>query len=261
MNIKKIALLGVILMGSALAFAQESFLESVPEEYRNRLLETGSVLNINEESDNEYHVLPECDYTELIRANRVQKTTVPFVAEQMYYITKEELGERLNKEPVFDVSDAAEIFSSVSKMTGMKYFSTTRKREMVLYKDVHFVSGPNEKEEVPDYENSETDGLQYFALLHDASFGPNIYQMDYHQSDSALYVRVTNKDSMRFGFVKAVKPEDLILSYLIVDCGDSFLVYLATDVNMKKFPGMRKQVADSLVSRLTAVYNWFLDQF
>ena len=98
-------------------------------------------------------------------------------------------------------------------------------------------------------------------MLDDASFGENVYKMDYSQSEDCLCAILRIEDPMGIGPVKAIKGGNLIVYYLVVDSDDSYVIYLAVNGTYKKMPGMKKQISDSLNSRLEAVYDWFITQF
>ncbi len=49
-----------------------------------------------------------------------------------------------------DITDVSRICRSVSKMQGMKYYSTSKKKEMVLYEKAYMIADENSKEPIPD---------------------------------------------------------------------------------------------------------------
>ena len=51
------------------------------------------------------------------------------------------------------------------------------------------------------------------------------------------------------------------INTIVIDCGDSILLYLGTDADSKKLPGIKGQLEDSFSSRMDAIYKWFLTQF
>jgi len=216
------------------------------------LLKTESSWFKNHEKDTDFDLIPDCEYKEKILNDRVPKTNIPFVGEQLYKVEK--LGD-------FDIKEAAKYFTSVSEMKGMEYYSTTRRKYTELYKSAGFVKSPEEPEFVEDYRLSDSNGKTYYALLDDKSFGKNIYRLDYCQNENSLYVRLSNADALGIGPVKAVQPYNMVMNILLVDEGDKLEIYLGTDVNMKKVPGMKKQISDSLVSRMDAIYKWLLEKF
>jgi len=257
------ALIPVLLLqlGTGL-FAQSKFPDLIPEVARKKALSTGFYRVINPEGDMDFHVLPECEYTERIKSNRVKKTGMSFVAEQVYILKKSELKktkEYPNGNP--DIHDVAEIFTTMTKLNEVIYYSNTRHKNMLLYKDVCFVESLENPVALPDPVLRETDGLKKVFHSKDASFGLNTYSMDYYQSENALYATASNLDPMGLAGMEAVVPGDLIIHYLIIDCGDNFVLYLGADINSKKLPGMRKKISTSFDARLTGVCNWFAEQF
>lgn len=240
----------IMMLVFSMILASDLFAQSAGT--AKRLLETESSRFKNHEQDTDFDLIPDCEYKNQILNDRVAKTNIPFVGEQLYVVRKN--GD-------FDIKDAARIFTSVSEMKGMEYYSTTRKKYAELYKTAGFVKSLEEPEFVNDYKLSECDGKTFYALLDDKSFGKNIYRLDYRQNENTLFVRLSNADPMEIGPVKAVRPYNMVMNILLVDEGDQLEIYLGTDVNMKKIPGMKKQISDSLVSRMDAIYKWLLEKF
>lgn len=240
----------ILMLAFSMILASNLFAQSAVT--GKSILEPESSRFKNHEQDTDFDLIPDCDYRQKILNDRVIKNNVPFVGEQLY---------KVKKNGDFDIKEAAKIFTSVSEMKGMQYYSTTRKKYAELYKTAGFVKSPEEPEFVSDYRLSDCDGKTFYALLDDKSFGKNIYRLDYCQNENTLFVRLSNADSMGIGPVKAVQPYNMVMNILFVDEGDELEIYLGTDVNMKKVPGMKKQISDSLVSRMDAIYKWFLEKF
>ena len=68
-------------------------------------------------------------------------------------------------------------------------------------------------------------------------------------------------DNMGVGPFNALYPGRMKINLLVVDCGDDLLLYLCTDVDSKKFPGIEKTIKESMTARMEAVKNWFMKQF
>ena len=66
---------------------------------------------------------------------------------------------------------------------------------------------------------------------------------------------------MGIGPFKAIYPDKMIINILVIDCGDDLLLYLNTDLDSVKYPGIKGQITDSMSSRMDAVYKWFITQF
>ncbi len=240
----------IMMLVFSMILASDLFAQSV--QTGKKILEPESSWFKNHEQDTDFDLIPDCEYKNQILNDRVAKTNVPFVGEQLYVV---------RKNGNFDIKEAARIFTSVSEMKGMEYYSTTRKKYAELYKTAGFVKSLEEPEFVNDYKLSECDRKTFYALLDDKSFGKNIYRLDYRQNENTLFVRLSNADPMGIGSIKAVRPYNMVMNILLVDEGDQLEIYLGTDVNMKKIPGMKKQISDSLVSRMDAIYKWLLEKF
>lgn len=243
-------------------YAQDGLKGLIAENILSQLVSDGSYTSINEEGDFEYHILPDCEYSEKIRANRVEHGKMNLVAEKIYVVKKADLKKTRtfeNGEP--DIKDAAEIFTSVSNMKDVIYYSNTRRKNMLLYKIVSYIESPENPVVLEDIKLRETDGVEKYFQMHDASFGLNYFLLKYCQNENTLFVTITNLDPMGFAGIKGVKERDLIINYLIVDCGDSYVMYLGADIEMMKTPGMRKTILKSFSSRLAAMYDWFIKQF
>ena len=66
---------------------------------------------------------------------------------------------------------------------------------------------------------------------------------------------------MGIGPFKAIYPEKMKINILVIDCGEDLLLYMNTDLDSVKFPGIKGQITDSMSARMNAVYNWFITQF
>ena len=66
---------------------------------------------------------------------------------------------------------------------------------------------------------------------------------------------------MGIGPFNAIYPGKMKINILVVDCGEDILLYLNTDLDSVKFPGIKGQITDSMSSRMNAVYKWFTTQF
>lgn len=243
-------------------YAQEELKDFVPGNILSQLVSEGSYTSINEEGDFEYHILPDCEYSDAIRLNRVSHGNMNLVAEKIYTVKKADLKRtRTFPKGEPDIMDAAEIFTSVSNMKDVVYYSNTRRKKMLLYKIVSYIESPENPVVLEDIKLRETDGVEKYFQMHDASFGLNYFSLKYRQNENTLFVSITNLDPMGFAGIKGVKEKDLIINYLIVDCGDSYVMYLGADIKMIKTPGMRKTILKSFNSRLAAMYDWFVKQF
>ena len=100
-----------------------------------------------------------------------------------------------------------------------------------------------------------------FCYQEDASFGVCRYKVEYKQNQDTLFALFSNIDTLGIGPFKAIFPGKMKINTIVIDCGDSILLYLGTDADSKKLPGIKGQLEDSFSSRMDAIYKWFLTQF
>jgi len=238
-----------------------------PKNY-NELIKNGAIKIIHEEGKDDLMLLPQTEYSSFVNKNRIKKgeKNFPFVFEGLFYLKKDYLKKESNSTDTnIDITDVARIFRSISKMQGMKYTSYKKGKpngkEKVLYKKAYTISGPNSKEPIADKNTGNADGQVIYCLQDDSSFGTCRYRLDYKQNKNMIYSTFTTTDDLGIGPITAIEKGDLRINILVVDCGDSLLLWLMTEANCKKLIGIKDQMTDSMTARMEAVYNWFIKQF
>ena len=116
-------------------------------------------------------------------------------------------------------------------------------------------------EKISDKNTGNADGQVLFCYQEDASFGVCRYKVEYKQNQDTLFALFSNIDTLGIGPFKAIFPGKMKINTIVIDCGDSILLYLGTDADSKKLPGIKGQLEDSFSSRMDAIYKWFLTQF
>ena len=246
-------------------FAQTKDAKSfLSEEVYTELEKNGFVKKIHAGNDSDYELLPLCEYKEICLQNKVVKSeeNFPFIYESLFLISKADILKKSNStKQTFNIDDVSTVFRSFSKMEGMKYFSTTRKKEKILYEKAYTIANETSSEKIPDENKGNANGQVCFCYQEDASFGVCRYKVEYKQSQETLFALFTNVDTLGIGPFKAIFPGKMRINTIVIDCGDSILLYLGTDADSKKLPGIKGQLEDSFSSRMDAIYKWFLTQF
>lgn len=264
---KKCMFLAVLLVGCLAAFAQETKLENlVSGNYLNELKSKGKIEIIHEANDTSLSLIPNTPYKSRIESEKITKGSknVPFVAEFLYLVPKSELKEKgSQKLDAVTIDEVSKVFRSISKMQGMQYDFNKAGKGKVLYEKVYMISDLNSNSAIPDQNTGNADGQVSYCYQDDDVYGDLKFKLNYHQSNNVLYSTFLLGVPMnRFG-VKAVDPSNLKISIMAIDVGDSLLLYLTTDVAANSIPlvNVRKEVQDSMITRMDAVYRWFLTQF
>lgn len=261
---KKLVLIVTTLLITVAAFAEtKSFKEIVPAEYVAELEKSGMVRLIHEDgNDNGRYLMPENEYGDTVRNLIVAKKpgNYPFICESLYLINKKKYAKKTDASQM-NIQAVSEAVRSISKMQGMSYYSTTRKKRLVLYKSAYTLEDGNSKARTNDRNTGNPDGTKNWLLFDDASFGEIRYELDYKQNEDTFYMGYQNIDDVKVLFMKPVTARNLLVQALFIDCGDDYLVYIVSDVDCMKVPGMKNQIEDSFVSRMDALSEWLADQF
>ena len=204
---KKVSLLLLGVVFAVSAFAQtKNVKDLVPAKFYDELMRDGYILRARREKDNVFQLLPKSQYSDRIINGAIKKedNNFAFTYEGLYYLSKADILEKSNSsKKTITIDDVAKVCRSVSKMEGMTYYSNSRKKNMVLYKDAYMIdkSGLNERnpEPIPDQNMGNANGQVSYCLQNDASFGKNKYRLSYFQSGDELFTEFLLMDKMGKG--------------------------------------------------------------
>lgn len=238
--------------------------EVIPPEYLEVLEEKGMMEYIHEKGDEILYLMPHSSYANMVNSGRVKKERQSYVTESLYLVKKSTLVEKSKsgaKNVDTSINAVSRIFRSVSKMEGMKYYSISDKKTDVLYKRAYTFGSPEYRDPIPDQTTGNADGKVLYAYQHDKSFGDCYYKLSYFQNENELAAVFTTIDDMRIAGMNAVKKEQVKFNIIVMDCGDSYLVYIMLDGDCMWFPFIRERLTNSFRSRINAIYDWFIEQF
>lgn len=267
MFVRKLSLFllaGTAFAGTAFAGENAKVKSIVDSKYYDDLVKNGTVAKYRDDGSEGFFLLPESDYSDVISKTMITKNpkNYPYTYEGLYLLNKKELLEKGNSgKNTVTIADVSTVIRSISKMQGMKYYSTTKKKECVLYEKTYMIAGPDDKTPIADQNTGSADGQVSYCLQDDNSFGINTYKLSYRQNEESLWCNFSILDKMGIGPFKAIYPGKMIINILVIDCDDDLLLYLCTDTDSVKFPGIKGQITNSMSARMEAVYKWFKTQF
>jgi hypothetical protein len=150
---------------------------------------------------------------------------------------------------------------ALSSLSGIQYYSASRKTMRTFYEYSRVIDGPNTKQVLPDPVFSAGPGeLRVYARQKDLTFGDNIYQYDYLASGDSLIFVQQNLTAMTAGIIPAVGKNKLRSVVAVIDAGDSLLIYAASMAKAVSLPGMRERIGKSFTTRAEAILKWFAGQ-
>ena len=192
-------------------------------------------------------------------ANNIpQVPKTPFFVENLY-LYKKASGKT---GPVgVDVQKISSILRSLSRLEGIQYYSTSRKKMRTLYEKSYVVDGAKTKKRIADPVEGSADGMKVIAIQKDLTFGEYLYQYSYRQTQDTVAFFSENLEPMSLSFIKLIDPENLHVSLVVYDMGDSLLVYGLTCADFPAIPGLESKLSASFSTRADAVYKWFISEY
>lgn len=255
---------GAALAGTGFAGENAKVKGMVSESIYERLIQEGSITDYRYVESEKFVLLPNSVYSEGLHRTMIKKEpgNFPYTYEGLHLIKKADLLKQgTSGNTSITIEDISKVVRSLSTMEGLKYYSTTRNKEMVLFKKCYMIAGADDKTKVPDQNTGNADGQISYCLQDDSSFGVNTYKLTYHQNEDSLWCNFTILDKMGVGPFRPIHPGKMIINILVIDCGDDILLYLCTDTDCLKLPGIKGQITKSMLARMNAVYEWFKTQF
>ena len=177
-----------------------------------------------------------------------------FLLEALYLHKKTQGG-------VKDVEKISRIIHSVSKLEGLQYYSSSRKKMRTLYEASYIIEDPKTEQRIADPVDNPAADFSVYVLQKDLTFGKNIYRCRFcSDADSAGFIS-TNVDALKYSIFKAVGPEKLETSVAVTDLGDYLLVHILTRADFTVPSVFHERVQNSFKTREEAVYGWFIRQY
>lgn len=263
--IKKIKVVCAILSFSVV-FCSFGFSKTVKDvvnsDYYEELLANGQVSILHSGVDEDFVLVPDCEFSNLCHENKIlkEKGNFPVSLEYLFLLHKKDLITNPEKSDITS-DDLSVVMRSSSKMIDVIYYSNTRKKYMPLYEKTCMVQDEVNRVAIPDRIDEPVEGQTYYVLQDDASFGETLYEETIQKAGDTLYAKLTNLDTMGLAFIKAIKPRNLNLNIITVDCGDDIILYMCMDTNCKKFISVEKKMKESLTSRVLAIKEWIVKMF
>ena len=183
-------------------------------------------------------------------ANWDGKKEPVFIVESLYLIPV------TDEKNIADINDVSLVLRSFSKMTGMRYYSNSRKRYETLYTDVHCVNNPEEKKSVPDPLDVSADALVSYVYQKDRSLSGCVYRFSFFQTQNEIGARAVNTDEVQYKGFSILKPEHLVLNVHAVQTKEGIVFYILVRADAAKIPLVSEKLAKSYGSRADAIYEW-----
>jgi len=150
------------------------------------------------------------------------------------------------------------VLRSVSTLKGLTFYSPVYHHRELLFRDSYAVDNPTDDKRIPD----PTVGLlprdsKITLMQNDATFGPNLYELDYRASSDAIAVTMINLEPLNFLFIPVMGVRDMQIRIIVMPYKDCRIFYGNVVAKATTFFGLGDKVQASALARLQALYDWF----
>jgi len=165
---------------------------------------------------------------------------------------------------VWDEKQKITVFNqltSISTMTGIKYYSSSRKAMRTFYEYSSIIDDPVTKKPLPDPVFTQIPvSFNVFARQKDLTFGDNIYRYGYLSKSDVILFTQENITPLNYGIIPVIGKSNLCSLMAVVDGGDWILIYAASMAKAASVPGLSEKISSSFSNRAKAVLQWFSEK-
>jgi hypothetical protein len=148
---------------------------------------------------------------------------------------------------------------AISTLTGIQYYSESRKAMRILYESSTVIDDPAKKKPMPDPSFSVLPNSRaLYARQKDLTFGDNIYRFEYHTGADIILFSQENLSSMNLSIIPAIGKNKFRTVMAVIDAGDTLLIYAAAMAKTASAPGMGDRIGTSFSNRVKAILKWFV---
>lgn len=168
----------------------------------------------------------------------------------------------VNIDSVWNTLQQSSLFNvlcSISTLSGIEYYSASRKRMRIFYDTSYIVDGPEGEIPLPDPVFSKTpEKTTLYAIQKDLTFGENRYRYDYEAKPEYIRFTQENLTTMHLGLVPLLGKGKLRTTVTVIDAERYLLIYAISAAKTPLIPGLERKLRDSFSNRADAIYGWFI---
>ena len=151
--------------------------------------------------------------------------------------------------------------TALSTLTGIQYYSESRKAMRVFYESSMVIDSPTTKKPLSDPVYAALpSSLLLYARQKDLTFGDNIYSFNFYTGGDYIFFVQENLTAMNAGIIPAIGKNKLHSLVAVIDTGDYLLIYAAAMAKTVSVFGMGDRIGHSFTNRAKAILKWFTER-
>lgn len=157
-------------------------------------------------------------------------------------------------------SDVSKVFSSISTLKGIQYYSNTRERWETLYTEAGFINNPKEKKFVSDDKISVSPGTDFYCLLQDNSLGDCVFKVNYSENGNTVTANFLLVEPLTFWGITGVQANDLRIQLSATKVQNTIQAVITIEARYREISFIEDILPKSLDARIDALYRWITKQ-
>lgn len=154
------------------------------------------------------------------------------------------------------ISDVSKVFSSISTLKGIQYYSNSHERWETLYKEAGFINNTKEKKFVADDKIIVKPATNYYCLLQDNSLGDCVFKINYSESGNTVTATFILVEPLTFWGITGVQANDLCIQLKATKVQDTIQAVITIEARYREISFVEDLIPKSLDARIDALYRW-----
>ena len=205
--------------------------------------------------------IPNCSLADTV-FKAVRESDYKIGVETLYLIPEEQISRSIRaKERDAYLLELYNTLRAISTLEGIDYYSASRDRMRLLFAESWAISGPEERERIPDPTVSEIPSEDtVYIHQRDLTFGTNRYRVEYLREEDTFSMNIVNITTMTYMIFPLVGQGNMSMRLLIIPVKEGLIFYGLNTVNMLDLKVFHKKMEDSFTNRMIALFDWYARQ-
>lgn len=147
---------------------------------------------------------------------------------------------------------------NLTSLTGVEYYSASRKRMRTLFNKVYPINNQKERKELPDPLVTRIPSSSKVIIKQDdTTFGESVQELTYLYDGEVIVLTMKNLTNLFYGIIPIVDPKKLVIHAVIIPAEDNLYFYGFCGAKTFSLFGLEMSRTESFYNRLKALFNWF----
>lgn len=153
------------------------------------------------------------------------------------------------------------IFSSISTLQGIEYWSASRETMRTLFAESWLIESLENPVRVDDPTYTEMPfNVTVYAHQRDLTFGSSESSIIYNGESDCISMSILNETDMWYTIIRVMKKNNMHIDLVVLPTADGILYYGISAAETLKVEAVQEKASNSLYNRVVAFNHWFINQ-